>query len=262
MVVYSELVRRRIPFAYVKYFGDIPFTEEVETYRPDFTLEEYRIIIRVQGAYWHTRPGDAESDAKSAALFTMLGWKVYDLWEFDIIKDIRGLIDRTIPELANPTILGGPEPTLGRANRQLAALQSRLKAPPKVQRATRKEGRRQRPEGAWEPRARRAYYQLDYVPFRFVGWETLPDRWSGADQYWQEKDDARKAAQGQAQSTSTDWASLTSGSALAQDEFSQFPTAYIEEVNLTVPNDETATYSVMDEVQEELIAQAAYGQAA
>jgi hypothetical protein len=229
MMLYSELVRRRVPFAYVKYFGDIPFTTAIETSRPDFTLEEYRIIIRVQGAYWHTRPGDAESDAKSAGLWTMMGWTVYDFWEFDIIKDVHGLIDRTIPELYNPTILGGPEPTLGRVSRQLAGLKARNAAAPKVQKATVKE------------------------------WQTLPDRWPGADQYWKELDDARKARKGEAQSASTDFNSLT---ATTVDEFQQFPTAYVEEVKLTVPKDEVATYSEMDAVQEELQAEASYGQAA
>jgi hypothetical protein len=259
MMLYSELVRRRVPFAYVKYFGDIPFTTAIETSRPDFTLEEYRIIIRVQGAYWHTRPGDAESDAKSAGLWTMMGWTVYDFWEFDIIKDVHGLIDRTIPELYNPTILGGPEPTLGRVSRQLAGLKARNAAAPKVQKATVKEKRRTKPEGSWEPRGRHAFTQLDYVPFRFVGWQTLPDRWPGADQYWKELDDARKARKGEAQSASTDFNSLT---ATTVDEFQQFPTAYVEEVKLTVPKDEVATYSEMDAVQEELQAEASYGQAA
>ena len=220
MMVYTELVRRNVPFAYAKYLGDIPFTEEGEKYRPDFTLDDYRIIIRVQGVYWHTRPGDAENDARQAMLLTMLGWKVYDLWEMDILKNVRAAVD-AIPELIAPSITGSPEPTLGRPHNVLAGFIVRLKRAPKVLRKKyRRPGAvRVAKERGWFPQRRHAPFVIDYIPIRFIGWKELPERWPGADDWWEER---RKKRQSPPTPANALYAATQSWDALSRSSTSGF----------------------------------------
>ncbi len=231
MMVYSELIRRRIPFAYQKYLGDIPFTDETERYRPDFTLDDYRIIIRVQGVYWHTRPGDAEADARQAQLMTMLGWHVYDLWENDILRDVRKSVD-TIPELVNPSILGPPEEALGRPFNALAGFLARIRKPPKVlhKKYAKKRGAKGKVVRGWFPRRRHAPFTIDYVPVRFIGWKEQPDRWPGADDWWEERKKKRQSPATPASALHAEtesWEALNKSSASGFEqvarEFDQFP---------------------------------------
>ena len=73
-LVFAELARRGVSFYFSYLFGDIPFTpDKEERYRPDFILPDYKVIIEVAGAYWHTRPGMWEYDIVKLGLYEAAG---------------------------------------------------------------------------------------------------------------------------------------------------------------------------------------------
>ena len=130
-LIFAELVRRQVSFYFSWFFGDLPFTEETEHYRPDFVLPDYRVIIEVAGVYWHTRPGMWEYDYGRLGLLTAAGYAVYIFTDLEILTDVIGWLD-TIPGLANPLIRGGRVIIGERPIDPTAALAARLKKWPKV----------------------------------------------------------------------------------------------------------------------------------
>ena len=56
-LVYAELTRRNIPFYYLNDIrAQIPEIEFDQWYQADFVIPSLKIIIEVQGAYWHSKP--------------------------------------------------------------------------------------------------------------------------------------------------------------------------------------------------------------
>jgi hypothetical protein len=130
-ILFIGLANRSVNFYFSYFFGDFPFTEERERYRPDFILPDYRIIIEVQGVYWHTRPGMPEHDATKYALFTAAGYKIYLIPDADILTDVDKVLE-DIPEVRSGAIKGN---FIGIGDRPLnptAAVRARIRRYPKV----------------------------------------------------------------------------------------------------------------------------------
>lgn len=84
-MVYAELSARRIPFWFQNEITfSIPELKLVKDYRPDFAIPTLKVIIEVQGSYWHSKPEQVESDAYKAAVYSSLGWTVLLWWDYDI----------------------------------------------------------------------------------------------------------------------------------------------------------------------------------
>lgn len=94
-IVYAALVRRKIPFQFQEWFHVDPALnlQSADWLRPDFTVPAAKIIIAVQGDYFHTQPAQIEKDSLQFAIYNMMGWTVLPWWEYDIESRIDSLID-------------------------------------------------------------------------------------------------------------------------------------------------------------------------
>ncbi len=91
-IVYEQLVRRGIKFYFLNDFTySIPEIDFIKEYQTDFVLPDQKIVIEVQGAYWHSKPESIESDAFKLAVYQSAGWHVIAWWDFDIEEDINKL---------------------------------------------------------------------------------------------------------------------------------------------------------------------------
>lgn len=100
-MVYDQLTRRGIKFYFLNEFTySIPEIDFLKEYQTDFVLPDQKIIIEVQGAYWHSKPSAIESDAFKLAVYQSAGWHVLAWWDFDIEDDINKLF-RNEPLLAS-----------------------------------------------------------------------------------------------------------------------------------------------------------------
>ena len=96
-MVYAELMRRGIPFHFQEWFhivSDIYIIEGDSWYKPDFIIPELKMIIEVQGAYWHTKPDQIEKDSYKYALYEqVMGYKVVLWWDYDIEARLQSLFE-------------------------------------------------------------------------------------------------------------------------------------------------------------------------
>jgi very-short-patch-repair endonuclease len=98
-IVYSKLSQMGIPFLFLNDINfNIPEIEFNKYYQADFVIPSLRIIIEVQGAFWHSKPKAIESDAFKFAIYEMTGWKVLAWWDYEIIDNVNLLVAKT-PEL-------------------------------------------------------------------------------------------------------------------------------------------------------------------
>lgn len=92
-IVYSVFTQLGIPFAYQNWFNaNLPEYGFQEWFRPDFIIPSGKIIVEVQGYYWHSKPDQIESDAFKYAIYETMGYKVITWWDFDIETRIWDLI--------------------------------------------------------------------------------------------------------------------------------------------------------------------------
>lgn len=92
-MVYAELSKRQIPFIYQSFIRfNIPEFSFDKWYRPDFVIPDAKIIIEVQGFYWHSQPDQIEKDAFRFAIFQQQGYKVLAWWDFEIESDLQRLM--------------------------------------------------------------------------------------------------------------------------------------------------------------------------
>jgi len=91
-LVFAWLADRHIPFTFQANLPDYELTLSVENFRPDFLVEWAKVIIEVQGEYWHSLPEQAEHDVEKFAIYTLMGYSVYWFWEFDILEDLGRLM--------------------------------------------------------------------------------------------------------------------------------------------------------------------------
>ena len=98
-LVYAELTRRNIPFYYLNDIRfQIPEIDFDKWYQADFVLPEQKIIIEVQGAYWHSKPATIDEDAYKFAIYQTTGWKPLAWWDYDIESRLQELFFE-VPEL-------------------------------------------------------------------------------------------------------------------------------------------------------------------
>ena len=102
-MVYAELTRRNIPFLFLNDINFvIPELDFNKWYQADFVIPSLRIIIEVQGAYWHSKPEALEADAFKLAVYESTGWKALAWWDFDILDHLQQLFFDS-PELTAAT---------------------------------------------------------------------------------------------------------------------------------------------------------------
>jgi very-short-patch-repair endonuclease len=84
-LVEAELIKRNISF-------------EKQTFicghSVDFYIPERRIVIEVDGNYWHNRPGSQECDERRNNILGFNGFNVYRFWESDIKKSVEECINK------------------------------------------------------------------------------------------------------------------------------------------------------------------------
>jgi len=95
-MVMAELVRRGIFFEYRPQRNNLGgFVDE--TWEADITVPQYKIWIEVQGAYFHTLPGQLKTDAYRYAAIKSAGWRPLFWWEWDIRGRLIELMNE-VPE--------------------------------------------------------------------------------------------------------------------------------------------------------------------
>ena len=110
-IVYRELLKRRLPF---------DFQSSIEGGRlelggmvADFILLDRPVIIRVQGAVWHTGLFPEAKDRAQKAVLQGYGYTVLDLWDWEIESAgllenwFRENIDVNVPSLGGGVITTG-----------------------------------------------------------------------------------------------------------------------------------------------------------
>jgi len=102
-MVMTEFIRRGIFFEHTPQTNPLPWTKWMvtekhpEKWEPDFLLPQYKIWIEIQGAYFHTLPGQVETDALRFAYIDFVGWRPIAWWEDDIRTRLNELFD-AVPE--------------------------------------------------------------------------------------------------------------------------------------------------------------------
>jgi hypothetical protein len=105
-MVYAELTRRNIPFLFLNDINfSIPDLEFQKTYQADFVLPDLKIILEVQGAFWHSKAPTIEADAFKFAVYQATGWKPIAWWDYDILSRLQELFFET-PELLAASSFG------------------------------------------------------------------------------------------------------------------------------------------------------------
>ena len=95
-MVMAELARRGIYFQFREPSNDLGgFVDP--TWEADIKVPQHKIWIEVQGAYYHTLPGQLKSDAIRFAAIKMAGWRPLFWWEWDIRTRLNELFD-DVPE--------------------------------------------------------------------------------------------------------------------------------------------------------------------
>lgn len=101
-MVMAEFVRRGIYFEHTPQHNPLHWLAGLgnPTWEPDFLLPQYKIWIEIQGSYFHSLPGQIETDAIRFAAISLAGWKPIAWWEFDIRARLMELFD-AVPEFYN-----------------------------------------------------------------------------------------------------------------------------------------------------------------
>lgn len=92
-MVYAMLTYAGIPFYYlndISFFApEIDFFKE---YQADFIIPSVKVIIEVQGAYWHSKPAAIEADSFKMSVYESFGYKAYAWWDYDIESNLAELM--------------------------------------------------------------------------------------------------------------------------------------------------------------------------
>ncbi len=100
-MVMAEFVRRGIYFEHTPQTNTLPWPAWMQTdsknWEADFLVPQYKIWIEVQGSYFHTLPGQVETDALRFAYIQAVGWRPIFWWDFDIEGRLDDLMD-AVPE--------------------------------------------------------------------------------------------------------------------------------------------------------------------
>lgn len=113
-MVLAELVRRGIYFEHTPQTNPLPWLgwmmaeKHTENWEPDFLFPQFKIWLEIQGAYFHTLPGQVEADALRFAMISAVGWRPIAWWEDDIRNRLPDLMN-SVPEFyfVDPDLQGG-----------------------------------------------------------------------------------------------------------------------------------------------------------
>lgn len=116
-IIINRLLIMQIPFESQGYINiNIPEIDLNKDYRPDIFIPDLKLIIQIQGAYFHSKPAQVEADAYTNALYEAVGYRVIDWWDYDILTNVDALF-ASEPQLNNYTgRRGGRETTLRQSN--------------------------------------------------------------------------------------------------------------------------------------------------
>lgn len=95
-MVMAELARRGIYFEFRPQRNNLGGMVD-PTWEGDIVVPQHKIWIEVQGAYYHTLPGQLKTDALRYAAIKMAGWKPLFWWEWDIRSRLVELVNE-VPE--------------------------------------------------------------------------------------------------------------------------------------------------------------------
>jgi len=106
-MVYAELSRRRIPFLFLNDIKlSFPEIELVKEFQADFVIPSLKLVIEVQGAYWHSMQKTIEADAMKMAYYEAAGYRVLAWWDYDIEERLHELFAAD-PQLTAASNLSG-----------------------------------------------------------------------------------------------------------------------------------------------------------
>lgn len=88
--------------------------------KPDLAWPALRVALFVDGAFWHGHPsrhkpgrsgaywdskiaGNVARDREADAALQAAGWTVVRIWDFEIRRDLNGIVDRVISTLSART---------------------------------------------------------------------------------------------------------------------------------------------------------------
>lgn len=109
-MVYAELSRRGIPFYYLNDFRfQIPEIDFDKWYQADFVIPDIKLIIEIQGAYWHSMEKTIEEDAYKFAIYQTTGWRALAWWDYEILNDLSALFfaDPQLLSLSRSSLITG-----------------------------------------------------------------------------------------------------------------------------------------------------------
>jgi very-short-patch-repair endonuclease len=111
-IVYNALTQAGIEFYYL---NDVTFAKPeidfLKTYQADFIIPSVKVIIEIQGSYWHSKPAAIEADAYKMAVYEAFGYKALAWWDFDIFNNLQDLLANSGILLTAPRV----RPQLGKS---------------------------------------------------------------------------------------------------------------------------------------------------
>jgi hypothetical protein len=107
-MVYAALTFAGIPFLFLNDVTiNLPEIDLLKDYQADFIIPSIKLIIEVQGAYWHSKPAAIEADAYKHALYQAMGYTVFAWWDTDIEWNLPGLMATSGILLTAPRVQAG-----------------------------------------------------------------------------------------------------------------------------------------------------------
>lgn len=92
-MVYAKLSGMGVPFLFLNDVHiKIPIIGLDKYFQADFIIPSIKLIIEVQGAYWHTKQKTIKSDSYKFALYETAGYKILAWWDFDILSRLDALV--------------------------------------------------------------------------------------------------------------------------------------------------------------------------
>lgn len=92
-MVYAALTQAGIPFYFL---NDISFSSpEIDffkEYQADFIIPSVKVIIEVQGSFWHSKPAAIESDSYKLAVYKSFGYTPLVWWDYQIMTNLAELL--------------------------------------------------------------------------------------------------------------------------------------------------------------------------
>jgi hypothetical protein len=102
-MVFAEFMSRRIEFTFqaldfppkgTKGFTGTHAVPVLGNIRPDNLIPSIRAAVEVQGTYFHTVPEQEKHDQQKAMEYHAWGWKVYWIWDLDILLSPSKAVDQ------------------------------------------------------------------------------------------------------------------------------------------------------------------------